>query len=183
MIKINLAPPPKRKRLSIRLPALPGSWALFGPVVLLLIAGIGGYWYALDREAGRLRSEITRTQKELDGLKTAIAEGNRFKKETEELEKRVAVIDSMARLQTRSVHILDAVADTVPRDLWLTSLEEKDSRLRLGGAAFTSTAVADFMANLKRSGTFKDVDLVVSRQDLTKSPRVVTFEIVCEIGI
>jgi Tfp pilus assembly protein PilN len=75
------------------------------------------------------------------------------------------------------------VADTVPQDLWLTALEEKDGRLRLGGVAFSSSAVADFMTNLKRSGTFKEVDIVVSRQDLTKRPRVVTFEITCEIAI
>lgn len=182
MIKINLAPS-RRKKLAISLPPLPGLGLLFGVASLLLTLGIGGSWSLLSREAGRLQSAITRAQKELDGLKVAIAEGNRFKKEKEDLERRVAIIDLIARLQTRPVYILDAVADTVPRDLWLTSLEEKESRLRLGGSAFSSTAVADFMANLKRSGAFKDVDLVVSRQDLTKSPRLVTFEIVCDIGI
>jgi Tfp pilus assembly protein PilN len=175
MIKINLAPS-RRKKLAISLPPLPGLGVLFGVASLLLTLGIGGSWSLLSREAGRLQSEITRAQKELDGLKVAL-------KEKEELEKRVAIIDLIARLQTRPVYLLDAVADTVPRDLWLTSLEEKESRLRLGGSAFSSTAVADFMANLKRSGAFKDVDLVVSRQDLTKSPRLVTFEIICDIGM
>ncbi len=120
---------------------------------------------------------------DLDGLKAAIAEGNRFKKEKEELELRVGAIDLIARNQSRPVHVLDAVADTVPQGLWLTALEEKEGRLRLGGVAFSFSTVADFMANLKRSGTFKEVDLVVSRQDLTKQPRVVTFEIACEAGI
>jgi len=35
------------------------------------------------------------------------------------------------------------------------------------------------MANLRRSGKFKDVDLIVSRQDPTKTPRTVTFEVSC----
>ena len=58
-------------------------------------------------------------------------------------------------------------------------MEEKQNQLKLAGSAFSSTAVADFMANLRRSGKFKDVDLVVSRQDPEKTPRIVTFEISC----
>ena len=34
------------------------------------------------------------------------------------------------------------------------------------------------MANLKASGKFKDVDIVDAKQDLNKSPRVITFEVV-----
>jgi type IV pilus assembly protein PilN len=183
MIKINLAPKPARKGFALSLPPLPRLGTAFGVALVLMVLGIGGYWYRLDSEAGRLQSEIARAQREMDGLKAAIAEGNRFKKEKEELELRVGAIDLIARNQSRPVHVLDAVADTVPQDLWLTALEEKEGRLRLGGVAFSSSAVADFMANLKRSGTFKEVDLVVSRQDLTKSPRLVTFEIACDVGI
>jgi len=43
--------------------------------------------------------------------------------------------------------------------------------------------VSDFMTNLKASGKFKDVDLVDARQDLTKSPRTVTFEVSCRFEI
>jgi len=35
------------------------------------------------------------------------------------------------------------------------------------------------MTNLRASGKFKDVDIVVSRQDLAKVPRLVTFEVTC----
>lgn len=183
MIKINLAPAPSRKGLALCLPTLPGLGAAFGIALVLLVLGIGGYWYRLGSEASRIQSEIARAQRELDGLKAAIAEGNRFKKEKEDLELRVGAIDLIALNQSRPVHVLDAVADTVPQDLWLTVLEEKEGRLRLGGVAFSYSAVADFMANLKRSGAFREVDLVVSRQDLTKHPRVVTFEIACDVGI
>jgi Tfp pilus assembly protein PilN len=178
MIKINLAPARRRKAIALRLPSL-GLGVIFGVLFALVIVVLVGYWYQLNREAAQLQSEIAKAEKELASLKGAIAEGNRFKKEKEDLERRVGLIDLIARNQARPVYLLDAVAGAIPRDLWLTTLEEKQNQLRLAGSAFSSTAVADFMANLKRSGKFKDVDLVVSRHDPTKTPRVVTFEVSC----
>ena len=71
----------------------------------------------------------------------------------------------------------------MPRDLWITSLEQKESVLKLSGTAFSTTAVSDFMANLKASGKFKDVDIVVSRQAFDKTPTTVTFEVTCTFEI
>jgi len=39
------------------------------------------------------------------------------------------------------------------------------------------------MANLKASGRFKDVDLLDAKQDLSKSPRTITFEVTCRFEI
>ena len=179
MIKINLAPARRRTGITTRVSSLPDLGLLFGLLYTLAIAGIGGYWFQLNREAGQLQSEIAKAETELASLKAAIAEGNRFKKEQEDLERRVGLFDLFARDQARPVYLLDAVAAAIPRDLWLTTMEEKQNQLKLAGSAFSSTAVADFMANLRRSGKFKDVDLVVSRQDPEKTPRIVTFEISC----
>ena len=179
MIKINLAPTRRRRAVAFRLPTLPGLGLVFGLLGALAIIGLAGYWVLLNREAGRLQSDIATAEKELASLKTAIAEGNRFKQNKEDLERRLALIDLIARNQARPVYLLDAVADAIPRDLWLTAIEEKQNQLRFAGSAFSPTAVADFMANLRRSGKFKDVDLIVSRQDPTKTPRIVTFEVSC----
>ena len=112
-----------------------------------------------------------------------IAEGQRYRQEKEELERRVNAIEVVARNQARPAYLLDSLADMMPPDLWLTRVEEKSQQLRLAGTSFTSVALSDFMANLKASGRFKEVDLVESRQDLTKSPRTITFEVSCEFEI
>jgi type IV pilus assembly protein PilN len=182
MIKINLAPPRRRRAIALRLPR-PGLGVGFGLLYAIVVVILGGYWVLSNREAGRLQSEIAKAEKELASLKTAIAEGNRFKREKEDLERRVGLIELIARNQARPVYLLEAVAEAIPRDLWLTLLEEKQNQLRIAGAAFSPVAVADFMANLKRSGKFKDVDLVVSRHDPVKTPRLVTFEVSCSAGI
>ena len=183
MIKINLLPARPRRRFAIALPTLPGLGLLFGALYVAAIVLVGGYWFWLSQEGRNLTAEIARIDTEIAQYKAAIAEGNRFKKEKEELERRLALIDLIARNQHRPVYLLDTLADTLPPDVWLTSMEEKDRVLKIAGSAFSTTAVADFMTNLKGSGKFRDVDLVVSRQDLTKTPRLVTFEVTCRFEI
>ena len=55
--------------------------------------------------------------------------------------------------------------------------------MKLSGTAFSTTAVSDFMSNLKATGKFKDVDIVVSRQAIDKTPSLVTFEVTCKFEI
>ena len=183
MIKINLLPERPRRRFAIALPTLPGLGLLFGALSLVVIVLVGGYWVWLIREGQNLTAEIARIEAETAKYKAAIAEGNRYKKEKEELERRLALIDLIARNQTRPVYLVDALADTVPPDVWLTSMEERERVLKIAGSAFSTTALSDFMSNLKGSGKFRDVDLVVSRQDFGKTPRLVIFEVTCRFEI
>jgi Tfp pilus assembly protein PilN len=182
MIKINLAPPPTKRRVAVAVPGF-NLGILFGVLSLVLLGGLGAWWWLVSAEVARLTREISENQKEEARLRAVIAEGQRFKRLKEELERRVNAIELVTRSQTRPVYLLDAVADLLPRDLWLTRMEEKGPQLRFAGTTFSSVALAEFMANLKASGKFKDVDLLESRQDLTKSPRLITFEVVCRAEI
>jgi Tfp pilus assembly protein PilN len=177
MIRINLAPPPVKKGIGLSIPSF-NLGMLFGAVALGLVLVLGVWWWTLSSEIKRLNTEIAQNKKEADRLKVIIAEGQRFRRDKELLERRVNAIDLVARRQTRPVYLLDAVLDTLPKDLWLTRMEEKGTQLRFAGTTFSATALSDFMANLKASGKFKDVDIVDAKQDLTKSPRLITFEVV-----
>lgn len=183
MIRINLLPPQPHKAILITLLARPPLGLLFGVLGVLILGGIGGYWYMLSREAAQLTAEKSRLEIEFKALEAAIAKGRAFKQKALDLEKRLAAIDLIAKNQARPIYLLDSLADTIPRDLWLTTLEEKQNQLRLAGSAYSATAVADFMSNLRGSGKFKDVDLVVSRQDFTKDLRLVTFEVTCAFSL
>lgn len=179
MIRINLAPTQARRR-GIRL-ALPSFnlGMVFGLVYLVFALGVGGYWWSLSADESRLAAEVDRASKELATLKTTIGQGAKIKDQAADLRKRVNVIEELTKNQTRPIFLLDAFANVVPRDLWITGLEDRGSTLRVTGSAFSPTVVADFMANLRASGKFKDIDLIVSRQDLAKTPSPVTFEVTC----
>lgn len=187
MIKINLAPPVERRR-GIAVPSFNLGW-LFGLLWVIALAAVGLWWWSLDTEVSRLERDVARNEVELKRLQAVIAEGQRIKEQKDELERRVTVLEGIARLQARPVHLLDSVPSVLSKDLWITRMEEKLDKersqkiLRFAGTTYTSTALADFMANLRASGKFKDVDIVESRQDLTKSPRTITFEVSCRFEI
>ena len=185
MIRINLAPVQARRRMpsmSLSLPAF-NLGILFGVLYALAVAGLGFYWYGLLSEESALAADVDRLNRQLASLKTTIGEGAGVKTQLTEVKRRVAILEDITKGQGRSIVLLDSFIDTVPRDLWITSLEQKDTVLRLGGTAFSTTAVSDFMANLKSSGKFKDVDIVVSRQAIDKIPSLVTFEVTCKFEI
>lgn len=177
MIRINLAPPSAKKGAGLSIPSF-NLGMLFGAVALGLVLVLGGWWWSLSADIKRLNTEIAENKKQADLLKVVIAEGEHFRRDKEVLERRVNAIELAARHQTRPVYLLDAVLDTLPKDLWLTRMEEKSTQLRFAGTTYSATALSDFMANLKASGKFKDVDIVDAKQDLTKSPRLITFEVV-----
>jgi type IV pilus assembly protein PilN len=177
MIRINLAPPATKKGIGFAIPTF-NMGMLFGAIALALVVVLGGWWWSLSAEINRLNAEIAENKKQAERLKVVIAEGQRFRRDKEMFERRLNAVELAARYQTRPVYLLDAVLDTLPKDLWLTRMEEKGTQLRFAGSTYSATALSDFMTNLKATGKFKDVDIVDAKQDLNKSPRVITFEVV-----
>jgi type IV pilus assembly protein PilN len=181
MIRINLAPERGRRRgagFSLSLPTFNMAW-LFGVVYLaLLLLVVVGWWWLASTKAN-LTADIDRAQRDLAALKAQIGQETKVKELANELRKRVDVIESITKAQGRPIQLLEAFATVIPSDLWITGFEERGGQLKVAGSAFSATAVADFMSNLRASGKFKDVDLVVSRRDLARPSPLVTFEVTC----
>ena len=181
MIRINLAPPRARQSLSGFRLGMPG--VSLGTVFLLLyvvaLGGLGYYWWHLHSEQSRLTAEIDTAKRELKMLEPITTQADKVKEQLGDLQKRVKTIAEITKDQARPTRIFDAFASVVPNDLWITKMEESGSTLKVSGTAFSEVAVSDLMNNLRASGQFKEVDIVVSRQDLVKTPRVVTFEVTC----
>jgi type IV pilus assembly protein PilN len=185
MIRINLAPVEARRRMpamSLSVPAFNLGIA-FGLLYAVAVAGLGFYWYGLMSEESALTADVDRLNRELASLNTTLGEGAGVKTQLAEVKRRVTILEDLTKGQGRSIVLLDAFIDTVPRDLWITSFEHKETVLKLNGTAFSTTAVSDFMSNLKSSGKFKEVDIVVSRQAIDKTPSLVTFEVTCKFEI
>jgi len=182
MIRINLAPPETRKRgrsFSLPVPSM-NLGLLFGVLFLLAAGGVGYFWWSLTSEETQIAGEVDRLNRELQSLKATLGQSAGVKAQLAEAKRRVGVLEDLTKSQGKPIVLLDSFIDTVPRDLWITSLEQKETQLKLSGTAFSTAAVSDFMANLKSSGKFKEVEIVVSRQALDKTPSLVTFEVTCK---
>jgi type IV pilus assembly protein PilN len=178
MIQINLAPP--RERVSVRLtaPSLNLGVAFSVAGVALALAIVGSSLY-LFREERRLNAEIATSAHELNSLRAIVGPAAKIKENLAELQARLKTLQALTKDQSRPLFMIDAFADVVPADLWITGLEDSGAILRVTGSAFSAASVSDLMAALRASGKFKDVDIVVSKRELDKVPDLVTFEITC----
>jgi len=179
MIRINLSPAGRaRPAFQFKLPSF-NVGLLFLVVYLAALGGVATYWWQLESDESRLTREIDVMNRELTTLRAVTGQGAQIKAQAAELRQRVQVIAELTKTQGRPLRFLDAFADIIPKDLWITGIEEKGAVLLFRGTAFSTTAVSDFMQNLRASGRFKEVDIVVARQEITKTPRFVTFEVTC----
>ena len=181
MIRINLAPRRERRGREGRWPALfrLNLAVVFGLAAIALAAGLANAWWSLSHEAQRLTAEIETGARELATLKQSVGRAAQIKEQFADLQARLKAIQVLTKDQARPLLLVDAFVDAVPADLWITGLEEKGAVLRVTGSAFSTTAVANFMAALRKSGRFKEVDIVVSKRDLAKTPSLVSFEVIC----
>jgi Tfp pilus assembly protein PilN len=180
MIRINLAPARERsrRRLSFALPRV-NLAVVFVLALVVLVAGLGFYGRTLLREEQRLSAEIESGAREVAALQATVGRAAKMKEHLAELQARLDALRVLTKDQIRPLLFIDAFADAVPKDLWITGLEEKGTAVRVTGSAFSPTAVSNLMTALRASGKFKDVDIVVSKRDLDKTPNLVTFEVTC----
>jgi Tfp pilus assembly protein PilN len=194
MIRINLLGTPKSRRGSggrRQTPAAASSGEGLPSVILGLIAValVGGglfVWYLmLEKEGDKLQKDLQvqlQENQKLAGVKQKYEESKRKK---EAFERRVKVIDELKDAQKGPVDLLNLVADTVNGTdaIWLETMTNDGRSIDFTGTALSPNAVADLMANLRKTGAFKSVDIKETSQDSSaKTLQVFKFELICEIG-
>ena len=193
MIRINLLGVP-RPRKGKRggggggaMPAMAGE----GPgviifIVLGLVIGLGGGFYlyrTADKEATRLATEVETANREGQRLQTVKVKYEQRKKEADSFERRVKVIDELRAQQSGPVNLLNTVGEMVNSTdaVWLNDMNEAGSNININGVALSTNAVANLMANLQRSGYFKNVEIKIAAQDpAVKDMTNFTFTLICE---
>jgi Tfp pilus assembly protein PilN len=196
MIKINLleSSKGKNKRGGSNAPTMPtmemgdlGSPKL-KVMVVLLVAGVlnFGYWYHLDRQSRTIAAQMQaaeQTNRELSDVKARYLErqtqANNYKR-------RVDVIDSLRAAQTGGpVDLLAMLGETVngTEAVWLKSMDDTGPNVSLQGTALSTDAVANLMANLQKTGFFKNVEIKETYQDdAIKDMQAFQFTLTCEKG-
>jgi type IV pilus assembly protein PilN len=189
MIRINLsgAARPKGKRAAAAAPEMAGegpSAVVFLAIGLVLTVIInGGFWYVLDGQSRTIDKKMAVANKEFDALQATKARVDQKQKLADDIKRRTDVIDKLRRDQAGPVELLRVVGDTVNGTdaVWLATMKDDGTNINLEGVAFSPHAVANLMANLKRTGYFKGVELKETIQDETvKDMQAFNFTLVCE---
>jgi type IV pilus assembly protein PilN len=194
MIRINLSSlaPPKTKRGGKR-PAVtvsvPGEGSSTVVLVLVffvvLLVLMGGWTYFVKVQHDRLEAEWQKVYAENQRLAEVKAQYEASKRKVDLYQRRVKVVDDLKEAQKGPVNLLNLVADTVNKTdaVWLETMTTDGKSLNFTGMALSADAVADLMANLKKSGQFKSVEIKETSQDASvKEVQAFKFELICEIG-
>jgi len=192
MIRINLLGIPKKTTRGRRTPqvSVPGgegsSTVVLGVIfmgALAVLIGLAQVW--VGHEKDRLEKDLQKAQLENTRLADVKAKYEASKRKADMYERRVRVIDELKTAQSGPVNLLNMVADTVNTTdaVWLETMTSDGKTVTFTGMALSPNAVADLMANLRKTGAFKTVEIKETLQDASvKEVEAFKFELNCEIA-
>jgi Tfp pilus assembly protein PilN len=173
MIRINLlaAERPAAKKKAA---AAPGALklylflAVFGGGAALLC---GALWWikssALKELDGKI-AQATQRQQQLQVIKKQVDD---FEAKKRLLDQKVALIEKLQAEKGSAVRMLDEISKNLPDFVWLTDMTQTGPTVKFSGQSNSMNSVADFIANLQKSGWFPKVEL----DTVTEANNVVTF--------
>ncbi|MCY1020714.1 PilN domain-containing protein [Pyxidicoccus sp. MSG2] len=169
MIRINLLPVRAVKKREM------GRQVLVLFALVLVGAGVGNYfWYAdRDDELTRHRQGIAQTRAKIAELEKVIGEVKNINARKAEVEKKLAVLDSLRKGRNGPVRMLDALASATPKKVWLRTFNESNNSVAIDGAAVSHDEVAEFMRGLNGVvWTPKGMGRLVDQRRDSKTARV-----------
>ncbi len=167
MIKVNLLPEDKRKRVKRRRKVskptreIPVMLIIVGLLAVLATCLILGLWHwTLGKKANVINGEIADVEKQIKALDVDIANVEDFKRQKTDLEKKLGVINQLENKKKGPVHFMDQLASAIPPRLWLQEVSENGGRMTLVGSSTDHAQISVFMQNLEKSSFFSNVELV-----------------------
>jgi len=195
MIKINLLENSKgkNKRGGSSGPSMPtmemgdmGSPKLKILVVLVLASLVNlSYWYHLDNQAKAIEARMKVAEQKNRELGDVKAKFMERQSQADSYKRRVDVIDALRSNQTGPVNLLAMLGETVNNTeaVWLSKMNDDGPSVSLEGTALSTDAVANLIANLQKTGYFKNVEIKETYQDeQIKDMQAFQFTLTCEKG-
>jgi Tfp pilus assembly protein PilN len=157
-------------------------------LAVLVVAGLFnlGYWYRLDHQATAIEKQMKVA--ELKNRELADVKARFLERQTQanNYKRRVDVIDGLRASQNGGpVNLMAMLGETVNNTeaVWLSKMDDSGASVNLEGTALSTDAVANLIANLQKTGFFKNVEIKETYQDDTiKDMQAFQFTLTCEKG-
>jgi Tfp pilus assembly protein PilN len=193
MIRINLLGNSKPKNRRSAGPSAPtievgdvGSPMVKVLVAVMLLVALNGYtWYHLDRQAQDIAAKMKVADQKNRELSEVKAKYLERQKEADNYKRRVDVIDQLRASQLGPVNLLNTIGDTVNNTeaVWLNTMKDSGTSIDISGMALSADAVANLIANLQKTGYFKNIEIKETYQDeQVKDMQAFQFQLTCEKG-
>lgn len=194
MIKINLLESSKGKgKRGGSSPVMPtmemgdmGSPKLKVLIMIAIVAlGNWAYWYRIDNLGKQIGNKIQLAEQKNRELADVKARFLARQDQANIYKRRVDVIDGLRKNQTGPVNLLAMMGETVNNTeaVWLSKMDDQGTSVNLEGTALSADAVANLIANLQKTGFFKNVEIKETFQDeQVKEMQAFQFTLSCEKG-
>ncbi|MCI5145944.1 MAG: pilus assembly protein PilN [Candidatus Electrothrix sp. AR3] len=156
MIQINLLPVRKMKQRA----AADQQLKFFVVLLIVVFVGLISFGLIINSKVSGLQEDIALLEKEEKRLAKTLAEIKELEAKKAAIEKQTEIIDTLKKTSALTVHVLDEVANITPHErMWLTSLEQSGSSLKLSGMALDNRTIAQYLEELRNSDYIEDVTL------------------------
>ena len=185
MIKINLLPPERRKKvkkaaptkkkaftaglpsfkLQLKFDSLVVFPAAAGALALLLM---GGSFFWLGYKEKSIKSQRDSLRVELNQLNLVIKRIDSLKERTTQVRQRMDVIMEVDKNRFLWPRLLDDISTSLPRYTWLETMSEisplPELVLRIEGNTMSNILLSELLFNLQQKESLKNVQLVSSAE-------------------
>ncbi|MBN2704864.1 MAG: PilN domain-containing protein [Deltaproteobacteria bacterium] len=177
MIKINLLP----FRIERRREFIRKQLSILALSLILALAVMGILYFQIQTKISRTRATLTKTNQQIKDLEPIVKKIEFYKKQKEDLGKKIAVIIELDRNRPAPVVILADLNRQRPEKLWFISLKENSGVLSLSGVAIDNETIVSFLENLKLSPLLKKAELELLRARKFEGFELKEFTINCPI--
>ncbi|MCA9726698.1 MAG: PilN domain-containing protein [Candidatus Eisenbacteria bacterium] len=185
MIRVNLLPQEERvpePKLTMQVPRA-RIW-VSAVVIAAVLIPIGGVYLMQRVKIASLEADIQAAEVEHRRLKPQIDRINQLMEQREQLNERLAIIQTLNRGRFGTVELVDEIAQLVPDYLWFNKINEpRPGELELVGQTFSNLMVAELMRRMEASNRFSDVSIVQSEKEKSVSTRNPTGQPVLEFTL
>ena len=156
-------------------------------LVVLVVVGLFNlsYWYRLDHQAKAIAANMKVAEQKNRELADVKARFMERQTQADNYKRRVDVIDGLRATQTGPVNLLAMLGETVNNTeaVWLSKMDDSGPSVSLEGTALSADAVANLIANLQKTGYFRNVEIKETFQDESfKDMQAFQFTLTCEKG-
>lgn len=128
-----------------------------------------------------IETQKNEAEKRLSEIKKFEQLKNKLSADEETIREKLGVIRKVSENRDLPAKILKEIAQTIPSNAWITSLESASHLLKIKGGAIDPMQVSEFMKSLNSSAYFTDVKLV--NQSTANDPRTQTETVIYELSL
>ena len=132
-------------------------------LVIVVIVGLANlmYWYRLDHQGKAIAVKMEEAQRKNRELADVKAKFMERQNQANIYQRRVDVIKQLHDGQTGPVNLMAMMGETINNTeaVWLSKLDDQGPSVALEGTALSTDAVANLIANLQKTGFFKNVEI------------------------